>query len=409
LEESSTFPVDQQRITLAPSESELGAAFLLNGEHNQPWDADVMQTDHTEEVLRFHSPESFGSIFQYDFGLFFPTEPREDGLSTLVSVPSASALPSFTNSQIRPSLCPRLPTPVPNSFIASPHATPINADFGYLSDGYQTSLRQGFEPVSLSDKIIFHGTNSESILPSVLMMRKLFHHLQADEFRNQHISLRGMSTRELHDEIKSEGFLSKINEIVQWAYEASAKMIQREIAAPQSSYIGIQPFSQSCEQYSEDMSQTQAQSVSNMDNSAILKGTSIGYCNIRTQCTTGGRLQIHLRQVPKGGSGRDEDDSRNTITVSVIPEIRSCAETGIHVTLPTIPRGCQGLPMYTSIRTFSVIPGNSEIISCVKLNDLEGVRRLISERKASPQDVDPDGLSLLYVGLRPFRARFQLS
>lgn len=346
LGDSSTFVFDQQPITPAPNEAGLETDSLLNGEHDQSWDADLAQIDHTEEMVRFHSPESFSSIIQYDLDLSFPVAPPEDNLNTLVTAVSASVLPAFTNRQIMSSLSPRLPTPVPNWVIASPPTTTADADSAFLSDGCQTTPTQELEPMSGSSKITFCGTDPESIIPAVLMMRKLFHLLQTDAVRKQHISLRGISARQLHNEIRSQKFLSRINEIAAWAYDASAKMLQQQIAGPQSPYMEAQPFSESCDKYSEEMLEVQAQGVSNRGNSAILCGNPISYCNIRAQCTTGGTLQIQLRQGAKGISGCNEDGSQNIIAVSVIPEPISCTETGIHITIPTIPRRSQGLTMY---------------------------------------------------------------
>ncbi|KIW96276.1 uncharacterized protein Z519_03344 [Cladophialophora bantiana CBS 173.52] len=99
--------------------------------------------------------------------------------------------------------------------------------------------------------------------------------------------------------------------------------------------------------------------------------------------------------MPKGVSVSDDDDAVN-FAVSVIPRIGSRAETGIYITMPTISRSSQRLPIYTSIQALNVVPWGSEIISSVSMNDLEGVRRLIGDMKASPQDVDPDNNSLLY-------------
>ncbi|KEF60190.1 uncharacterized protein A1O9_05040 [Exophiala aquamarina CBS 119918] len=60
-----------------------------------------------------------------------------------------------------------------------------------------------------------------------------------------------------------------------------------------------------------------------------------------------------------------------------------------------IPESPRDIPIYSTIRAFNVVPQNSEIIQCVTVNDLKGVRRLIEQKKASPRDVDPEGTSLL--------------
>jgi hypothetical protein len=57
-------------------------------------------------------------------------------------------------------------------------------------------------------------------------------------------------------------------------------------------------------------------------------------------------------------------------------------------------------PMYPLVRSFNVVPWNSKIISCVEDNDTAWFRYLITNGLASPRDVDPDGESLLYVGIQ---------
>ena len=51
------------------------------------------------------------------------------------------------------------------------------------------------------------------------------------------------------------------------------------------------------------------------------------------------------------------------------------------------------------LRTFNVIPNNSEAISCIKHNDLEGLQTLFDKREASPTDVDEGGFTLLSVSV----------
>lgn len=49
------------------------------------------------------------------------------------------------------------------------------------------------------------------------------------------------------------------------------------------------------------------------------------------------------------------------------------------------------------IKAITVVPDDSEIIRCVKRNDLQDVRKLFERREASPTDVDERGFSLLSV------------
>jgi hypothetical protein len=49
------------------------------------------------------------------------------------------------------------------------------------------------------------------------------------------------------------------------------------------------------------------------------------------------------------------------------------------------------------LRTFNLRPGWSPIFEYASRGDLQGVRRLIEDGLASPNDVDPDGWTVLHV------------
>ena len=49
------------------------------------------------------------------------------------------------------------------------------------------------------------------------------------------------------------------------------------------------------------------------------------------------------------------------------------------------------------LKTSNVIHQESKIIICLRGNDLQGVRRLLERKEASPLDVDERGFSLLSV------------
>jgi hypothetical protein len=408
--ESYIFTAGQQCITFAPNEPDLGVSFLHDGENEPFRNIDVTQTDHTEEMLSLQSPRSFTSMIDYDLDFSFLTEPFSDNTKPLTSKSRASDMPDFVDRLSRPGFNPKLLSPVPNSVITSPLTISMDLDIpAILSDGYETSSRLNLEPMCLSNEVIFYGTSPESIIPSVQMMKELFHRLQDDSFRKQHISSRGVFKWELHREIRSEVLLSEIDEIAIWAYQNAAKTVQQQKAARQSSCVDIQPFSNKRGENYKQTSQYQDQSASNEGNSTKLDGTLLSYCNIDTNCTTGGSLRVQLRRSLKEQSGRDRDDSQIIVAIYAIPKIRNHAKVGIHINIPTTPRSSQGLPIYTTIRAFNVVPNNSEIIECVRMNDLDGVRRLIVEKKASPRDVDAGGLSLLSVCLRSFQDFFWLS
>lgn len=65
----------------------------------------------------------------------------------------------------------------------------------------------------------------------------------------------------------------------------------------------------------------------------------------------------------------------------------------------------QGFHISPHITTFNIVPDESDIIQCAVQNDLRGVQRLFESRKASPQDVDSRGFSLLSVSIENLKSR----
>ena len=106
---------------------------------------------------------------------------------------------------------------------------------------------------------------------------------------------------------------------------------------------------------------------------------------------------MQLREVSKKVTESNDQRSSYFVRISFIPEIQHCT-TGISVAFSRFPSVNQHPRLCPTIRTFNVVPEDSEIITCVKQNDLKGVQRLLDEHKASILDVDPRGHSLLSVG-----------
>ena len=59
--------------------------------------------------------------------------------------------------------------------------------------------------------------------------------------------------------------------------------------------------------------------------------------------------------------------------------------------------GCQYNSLRAGIQTFNLRPTTTPIFESCSLGDIDNVRMLIMQGKASPQDVDPDGWTLLHV------------
>jgi len=290
-------------------------------------------------------------------------------------------------------LYPAMPTPVPDSLLPSRLSSPYAlSDSGNDRENHAPcdSMR---EPVPSAD-VLFYGTNPEDAIQSVQMLRTLVQCLQDQNFLRSHVSLYGSSSTRLVDEIQSERFLSGLRNITLWVYQASAEFVKKQGIARQHHYSDSLLSSRQTGD-GDRTSSSQGGSIPEHTRSLRLASSVTSRCDVITSCTTGGTLRIELRQTPKAAS-EDEASPSYYVAISAIPEVRSRREAGICITLPS---NAHTPLMYPTIRTFNVVPEDSEIIECVRMNDLAGFRRMMENGEGSPRDVNPDGISLLYVSL----------
>ena len=79
---------------------------------------------------------------------------------------------------------------------------------------------------------------------------------------------------------------------------------------------------------------------------------------------------------------------------------KECRRTiGLCATFNNVMNEVDGPRMSPRLRTFNVVPDDSEIIRCVKRNDLNELQTLFDKQEASLTDVDSRGFSLLSVGV----------
>jgi hypothetical protein len=92
----------------------------------------------------------------------------------------------------------------------------------------------------------------------------------------------------------------------------------------------------------------------------------------------------------------DSNDTFHKLNIAFMPAEHDHAR-GLYVTFLRAGNECAGPRISPYIKAINVIPNDSEIIRCIKRNDLQGVRKLFERREASPTDVDQRGFSLLSV------------
>lgn len=240
----------------------------------------------------------------------------------------------------------------------------------------------------------FHGTDPESIIPSLQLMRSQLLMCLDDKYRDSHLGGSRPSRLQLAREITSDWLLSEMDDMLCWSYDVSASLIRQRRAGAGHRLDGYQNLL--LEKYRDDSSivKPDAEDVWMDRTPPKLRGRLTS--SLRAQrCRTSEIFQVQLREVSTVTESNDHRASY-FVRISFIPEIQRCT-TGISVTFSGFPGGNQHPRLCPSIRTFNVVPEDSEIITCVEQNDLKGVQRLLDEHKASTLDVDPLGCSLLSV------------
>lgn len=306
-----------------------------------------------------------------------------------IFMPSAST--TFNRAELRTAL----PPPVPDSIIPSHLSTPLTfSDPASSHNRRQRSIDDSLRATISPKQVLFYGSSPEHVISSLQMMKTLIQGLQDEIFWSSHVLSGGSSQRKLLDEIRSEVFMSDIDDVTIWAHQNSIRFIEQQRTARRRSNANTRLPSWHHKDHDQG-SNCQDGSILQKTDISKLAGAVTSYCYIPKFCTAGGTVRIQLRQIPKA-TLNDDSNMSYCIDITAIPEVRSRNEAGIHIFLP---KHSHAFPIYTTIRTFNVVPEDSEVIRCVTMNDLVGFRRLIGEGEACPRDVNPGGTSLLYVSL----------
>ena len=215
---------------------------------------------------------------------------------------------------------------------------------------------------------------------------------------------RGSTLDNLESTLRSDWLSLEMQELVCQGYELSAQAIRRRQAARPVSSNENNLFLTLEDGCVREASRTGRQSTGDMASESRSKPkltyrttrwTSMGTLNVEFRAPSGDFPYVDALNVPC------------EVNMSFIPRSQD-RTTGISAVFQNYLSAPQGYRISPCLRTFNVIPNNSLIIDCIRRNDISGVQRLFSERKASPLDVDSSGFSLLSV-LNPNAARETVS
>jgi hypothetical protein len=257
----------------------------------------------------------------------------------------------------------------------------------------QSTLSAPLEITDSPGPFSFLGTHPESIIPQLQHIRSELFKLQDSRDRESRLSGYGRLKNQLIGEITSGWLLSEVDDILCWSYVVSAKRIRQRKAGAGERRGGNQNFSLATSFDEGRISDADVEDVWRARPAPQLPGKLSGFLAAER-----GSFRVELREASKKSTGNHGHPSAYSVILHFIPEIHGFGpKIGISVAFSMLsginPRSRVG----PTITAFNVVPKDSEIITCVKQNDLIGVRRLLDERKASTTDVDPNGFSLLWV------------
>lgn len=112
-----------------------------------------------------------------------------------------------------------------------------------------------------------------------------------------------------------------------------------------------------------------------------------------------GLLMIQHGTAPRSPFNDDVFPAQLTIMLSYVPSDAINQTEALQVVFFHPPQEQWEWHISPSIRTFNVVPKHAEIITRVRMNDVQGIKSLFDARKASPRDVDESGFSLLSVSI----------
>ena len=266
---------------------------------------------------------------------------------------------------------------VPQDTVPSP-ATSAQSEGGSVSTEHPIQIAKdnpvtcaGFDP-------------SNALLPVLLMKAHLEQDFCSDTYGKW--CRRGFDLAQLFNTVHSEGLKLELDNVICWISETVSKNIRQHQARKR-----IGKLASPCDEDHEPTVHRRRSGERTKTNDDV---QIIGTSYARSESYRG------VVQVTLGRFLNSETlaNASQAVTVSFMP--KDCRRaTGLHVAFFNVMSETRGPRISPRLRTFNVIPDDSEIIGCISRNDLDGLQTLFDKREASPTDVDSRGFSLLSVSV----------
>lgn len=143
-----------------------------------------------------------------------------------------------------------------------------------------------------------------------------------------------------------------------------------------------------------DESSKQQESISSCSWSLPkLKAKRTGYCVFASPV---GVFRATLSALRYQEAGNDSQDNPHTLDIAFMPADNKRAR-GLYVTFLRAANESAGPRISPHIKAINILPRDSEIFHCIRMNDLQSVRKFFERGEAAPTDVDEEGFSLFTV------------
>ena len=245
------------------------------------------------------------------------------------------------------------------------------------------------------DPSIFEGSSpEEAVLPLRLLKIDFPVHLDRDSMGEYVGSASPLAN--LFHFINSIQLSLEIEDLLCQCFEMSARIIRKRQAARIGRATGIfdgAGLSEASTQRSRPHSNNRMRR-----NNQLTQGTERKVTHYAMWGMSKGIIKVRLTSRAGTSAIGLESESQSMLSVSFMPRDEK-RTTGITINFDQVQDACFRTTLSRRIKTFNVVPKDSEVIQCVSRNDLRSLQMLFDKREASPLDVDPKGFSLLSVCL----------
>lgn len=203
----------------------------------------------------------------------------------------------------------------------------------------------------------------------------------------------GSTLDHLYSTLSSSWLSLEMEDLICRSYELSAQAIRRRQAARPVSSDAMCLLSTPEDDRECEGPKTARQPIEHGNSETDLR---LQLTSRIQRSTSMGRLNVEFSTPPQDSPYVDTSDVPCVVNISFIPK-RQQRTIGISAIFRKYLSASQPCSIPPRLRTFNVIPYDSQLIGCILENDILGVQRLFTEGKASPLDVDSHGFSLLSV------------